>query len=523
MAITFDHEKELSNIIYWDESASEWITTNYCDQTDFDYFDDDATVGDALYFGWGYSYGNKNKKPQQSFHDIKFYVGTPLVADSITVAWEYWNGSAWVAIPGLVDNTNAFQNAGENWVTFPVPPSMRPKNDLTGSTYGRCVWVRCRITALTNLTEGGAQSNQTVKVKDWTIDFDTSVRLSDLKDASDSGGWGVVDKLGEKAYLIKAHIRAKNGGTLTIKDGEQLQLGHYDGGSYYNTFFIDSGGTIQFGELDADGFGINGGSIYHTTFRREPYNYIKGSFKFYASVYYHHNGSFGDPAFGNPGLIDIRDSVLNGNSLFYFVKTASGSKLHRTHYSVSEKLYQYSENLDINGLTLAKDCEGILSGKDANISNVEFSDTQQLIVYYNSLVNLYDCIIQNDNITFYWADTNDRVYKYFHFNLKVIDKDGNGIEGATVKIWDKTGALVVNATTDTNGTLPEQTLKEIYVHYDNNASPKRTETYYTPHTIEISKPGYQTYRKKFTVNKKIDWLIRLIHSNVCVDQEVMLP
>ena len=45
----------------------------------------------------------------------------------------------------------------------------------------------------------------------------------------------------------------------------------------------------------------------------------------------------------------------------------------------------------------------------------------------------------------------------------------------------------------------------------------------TPHIIKIIKAGYETYGpKKFTVNKKIDRVIKLKHSNVCVDQEVML-
>lgn len=49
-----------------------------------------------------------------------------------------------------------------------------------------------------------------------------------------------------------------------------------------------------------------------------------------------------------------------------------------------------------------------------------------------------------------------------------------------------------------------------------------TRTEYSPFILKIKKAEYQTYKKKFTIAKKIDWTIRLIHSNVCVDQEVML-
>jgi len=76
--------------------------------------------------------------------------------------------------------------------------------------------------------------------------------------------------------------------------------------------------------------------------------------------------------------------------------------------------------------------------------------------------------------------------------------------------------------TDSNGVIPELELVESRYDYDASGSGyyRYAQTFFMPYTIEIKKPGYQTYKLTFDIDKKMDWVIRLIHSNVNIDQEV---
>ena len=105
--------------------------------------------------------------------------------------------------------------------------------------------------------------------------------------------------------------------------------------------------------------------------------------------------------------------------------------------------------------------------------------------------------------------TEEKYYREYTLDLKVINENGDTISGATVKIWDKNDNLVVDTTT-ANGIIPTQTLVHSdYQHTPGGGNYDYTQTMHTPHTLQISKAGYQTYKKKFTLDEKIDWRIRL--------------
>jgi hypothetical protein len=56
-----------------------------------------------------------------------------------TLSWEYWDGTAWWKIPGLVDGTNNLQSTGS--VRFCVPEVLQP-TDVAGRTSH---WIRARL------------------------------------------------------------------------------------------------------------------------------------------------------------------------------------------------------------------------------------------------------------------------------------------------------------------------------------------------------------------------------------------
>lgn len=113
----------------------------------FDYFDDDAVVDDAFY----YSVGGYNSP----IAGLRFNVGTEITAGNITLVWEYYDRTYnWVPIVDIIDATSNFSITGVNDVKF--PQQWRPKTLSVNGGTNRGTWVRCRITAVTNITEGGA-------------------------------------------------------------------------------------------------------------------------------------------------------------------------------------------------------------------------------------------------------------------------------------------------------------------------------------------------------------------------------
>ena len=87
-----------------------------------------VTEGDAIYFGSDYK-----------FNTVRINVSTAGVYSDISIAWEYWNGSAWATLT-VTDGTNGFKNSGVNNVTF-TPPTDWAKTTVQGKS---AYYIRAR-------------------------------------------------------------------------------------------------------------------------------------------------------------------------------------------------------------------------------------------------------------------------------------------------------------------------------------------------------------------------------------------
>lgn len=76
-------------------------------------------ANDAIMFGLNRLFGK-----------LTFDIGT-VGTGTYTVAWEYWNGSAWTALSGVTDSTTSFKTTGLNRVTFTIPTDWALKSELT--------------------------------------------------------------------------------------------------------------------------------------------------------------------------------------------------------------------------------------------------------------------------------------------------------------------------------------------------------------------------------------------------------
>lgn len=94
-------------------------------------FDGGAT-GAIAYFG------------VNTYFTRRFYITTQVAGTgSPTLIWEYWNGSSWVAVSNLVDNTNGFTTLGQQTVSFDQPADFA---EVTVNSLAK-YWIRCRISA----------------------------------------------------------------------------------------------------------------------------------------------------------------------------------------------------------------------------------------------------------------------------------------------------------------------------------------------------------------------------------------
>lgn len=95
-------------------------------------------VGDAYYFGH-----------TEQYQRLMLNVTTALAGTGNTIAWEYWNGSAWASLPTLSDATNGLETAGENVVAWSTPTGWAT---TTVNSQGPFYYVRARLSASTTVT-----------------------------------------------------------------------------------------------------------------------------------------------------------------------------------------------------------------------------------------------------------------------------------------------------------------------------------------------------------------------------------
>jgi len=279
MAISYTYNTAQANCqeVYRATSGGTVFSANIAASTAFDYFDDSAVVDDAIYF----SKGNNSVQ----FSDFTFDVGTAIVADSITLKWEYYTlAGGWVDVEDLEDDTNGFTTLGSNRVKFPLQwkPHFVTINGLDRG------WIRCRISAVTNITEGGANQNTRPKISDGrvTVSGGETTPVATFQTVFDwmlanypyvslsqtvSGSFdftkiaiNVNGRLESFSEVIELGMDCQSNATVGAWDFEYLTSGIKDGTRGYDgsTFIIHGRGNSSICTLG------NNSKIYGCTFKR---------------------------------------------------------------------------------------------------------------------------------------------------------------------------------------------------------------------------------------------------------------
>ena len=92
-------------------------------------------VGDIAYFG------SANR-----FNRISLDMKSTGIGGGYTVTWEYWNGTVWTALAGVVDDTTGFQVTGLKIISFTHPGTVWVTN--TVNAQGPFFYVRARVISI---------------------------------------------------------------------------------------------------------------------------------------------------------------------------------------------------------------------------------------------------------------------------------------------------------------------------------------------------------------------------------------
>lgn len=115
-------------------------------------------VSDAYYVGGA-----------RQFSSAQFNIST-AGAGVWTVTWEYWNGTAWTALTGVVDGTTGFTVAGTNEVSFQVPTDWEYADVNSRQLY----WIRGNVSAFTSATTQPLGTQ--IWIGGFPVDFTIAVR-----------------------------------------------------------------------------------------------------------------------------------------------------------------------------------------------------------------------------------------------------------------------------------------------------------------------------------------------------------
>lgn len=215
--------------------------------TDAQPFPTGAGSNDAVYFGF------RNK-----FSTLRANVGT-AGAGTYTVAWEFWNGSAWTAVSGLSDGTTAFKTSGENLVSYTLPLTWVK---TTVSTSSSLYWLRARrdagtVTTDPVLTQAWVKKSHGVRHNTaGTFAYSTMVFTSNEKDLWFSAAASDL-VINADATSSPGSYTNDSSGTVTINNSKTYTLTNLVAGSEVRIYRVSDDVELDGVESSTTSFGYS--------------------------------------------------------------------------------------------------------------------------------------------------------------------------------------------------------------------------------------------------------------------------
>jgi hypothetical protein len=335
--------------------------------------------------------------------------------------------------------------------------------------------------------------------------------------ADQAGGWGVVTNPEPNTYRIASKLNIGDGSTSTFFKDTLKNLVIPSGvitGNSQTYCDVKSNATFQLGDLidetkkvtkDGCQMDFQEGSYYST----KLFYAHSGLVNLYSASFMISGGFSGRCVITESGGTAIAWNcfiigclaflrVLNGD-IFNIISCYSSSTINQCSCSINNVNLvgspYYMIEMYSNYQTIAKN----ITSRSPNTAFLR-----------PSAINVDQYIIDadTDEWSILWGSTcTGKIYRQNTINLHITDKDGNDIAGATVTLKDNGGSTVFSVSTGADGKITEQTVSRGY--YDQAHS--QTLQDYGPHTLTITKDGYQDYQDVITLDRKLDLEVALTY------------
>lgn len=356
--------------------------------------------------------------------------------------------------------------------------------------------------------------NNIIKVVGFTET--TPCTFDDIYQASVNGGWGVVEKIGDKLYFLNCRLQIGDGSEATwvADNGKAVRM---------RGLLIHNYGHLKLGVPSGD-YGYNGCLI-----EVDDYGYVwtdnivysLGEFNAYGSIIkFIRDTGRGTVFSGTCNFIGCVFEVEN-NAVFYLRGNYGLKKclLSRLGYASLERSPQYFQKVTFYAFGYKGIRVGYTNGtRVVELEAPEFSmGVWWVFIYNNENFTLKLINMQPLDLTkiYVGAETGKRNRVELHYDLEffVHDKNLNPIAGASIKLYDKNNTLVFSTGTNTEGKASGR----VMVAFKEGGDGVTTEENLNPFTLEVEASGYTKFTSKINIEKPLSQDIVLDALNYTLD------
>lgn len=366
--------------------------------------------------------------------------------------------------------------------------------------------------------------------KKITVSGETNCNFEQLYIASVAGGWGVIDKTSETEYRIRAIISLTNSSVLSDIENtlifEYIQIPQ----SYCNIIDISSNSTLQFGAIlnQTMKTGKQGCTlVFEKVPYPNPFGYsnqktnINGGKQYYYSTVIRAHPTRGVYLQGVADTMRLWEFAYVGDNKLSSVYNAKGLDVANSFFTYIDIAYEtqgtyvgVTFNI-LNKLYYEIRCKNIYRECKFLIANgtplsYNYTSPQTPNVWGNRYI---DCVgVSYINVPA-WECGNyarDFITEEYSFAPKILDSNKYAIIGASIKLYDKNNTLIVDAVTDSSGTItPQDIVVNKWEQQGLATNNYVVATNYNPFTLIVSKDGYETYTSTFDLTEKYRSIITL--------------
>lgn len=339
-----------------------------------------------------------------------------------------------------------------------------------------------------------------------TVMQDTSDFFEDIYQADLLGGWGVVTKQGSTQYYFQAGvICGDNTNPYLMLDTNKNVTFWSHGIANFEVLRILANTTLNFGTLlDADTHNTGDGCSFHFEEPTQPtyFCFTQGTCNLYGCSIYPTTHL----------LIHYVDRMYNCFCGYRSQLIAVDDSYNII--MIDSSLYRFGWAITSCSNLFANSSEAIIHIRttyDITSENVIANTTGNYMLYISNSSGAIDELVNYElnKWTFTLGSSYDgnKIYRQYTVDIKVVDENGNEIEGANVTLTDQYGTEVFSTTTNATGQIREQIVT--YILYEPTSTPTAhvVETTYSPHTLTVEYDGYYFIRVIDDLDHPINWVV----------------